>query len=167
MTYPLTKPAIGLGVEVKDVVSGMTGISTSLFYKLSGSIMIGVQPPSDDGKMAEAWTIDEAICQAVEGGRTIPAIDAGDPLVALGHQVEDRVTKFKGTVTAIMVHINGCISCVVTAPKLNKDGGLIEEYFDQKRLVIKGPGVSKQAEPKKQAPVARTGGSNMRARGPA
>ena len=163
-TYPLPAPKVPMGSEARDAISGISGIITSVFYKLSGSVMLGLQPKGDGEKMPEAWTVDEQIIELVEGGRTIPALDPGAPLIALGHSVEDRVTKFKGTVTAIVVHINGCISGVVTAPGLTKDGGLIEEYFDQKRLKVTGVGVSAEAAPTKRAATKKTGGFSHRAR---
>lgn len=163
-TYALPKSKVGLGVEARDVISGVTGVVTSILFKLSGSIMLGLQPKGDGEKMPEAWTIDEQIVEPVDGGRTIPILDAGAPLVALGHKVVDRLSAFKGTVTGIVIHVNGCVSVIVTSPKLNSEGATIEEYFDQKRLKITGAGVSVEAPAAKRAPTKATGGFPVRAR---
>ncbi len=53
------KIEVGLGMEVKDIVSGFTGIVTGMNWFLNGCVRVGVDPPvGKDGKQTEAVYID-------------------------------------------------------------------------------------------------------------
>ena len=55
----------------------------------------------------------------------------------LGKQGEDRLTGFKGTITAICHYITGC-DRILLVPKIKKDNSMIEpEWFDDVRIVTK------------------------------
>ena len=53
------KIEVGLGMEVKDTVTGFKGIVTAMTYFLNGCVRIGVDPPvGKDGKQTESVYID-------------------------------------------------------------------------------------------------------------
>lgn len=168
-TFPLPTLKVPLGVTARDTLSGASGIVTSTVFKLSGSVMTSIAPKGDGTTVPETWSFDEQSVEVVPDGPTAVVTPSGDPLVALGMDVEDKLTKFRGHVTAIVLHINGCISVVLTRSKLDKDGKVVEEYFDHGRLTIKGQGLSSvvldKAKPAKAAAEPkRTGGFIQRAR---
>jgi hypothetical protein len=54
----------------------------------------------------------------------------------LGHQVEDRVTGYKGVVASISFDLYGCVQAVVN-PGMDKDGKLQDQcWFDVSRLKV-------------------------------
>lgn len=51
---------VDLGDQVRDLVTGLVGIVTTITLCLNGCRRIGVQPPmGSDGKHPDAWVIDE------------------------------------------------------------------------------------------------------------
>lgn len=62
----------------------------------------------------------------------------GKHLSLLGLEAEDKVTKFKGTVTTISFDLYGCIQAVLS-PQMKKDGTIPEgRWFDVNRLKVLG-----------------------------
>lgn len=60
---------IVLGQEVKDTVSGFTGVAVSRHSYLAGCHRITIQPPIDkDGKLPESQTFDETQLVAIGAG---------------------------------------------------------------------------------------------------
>lgn len=56
--------------------------------------------------------------------------------ISLGDQVKDKVTGFKGIVTATTLFLNGCVRCAVQPP-MGKDGKIPDsQYFDEPQLEI-------------------------------
>jgi len=56
-----------------------------------------------------------------------------------GSTVEDRISGFKGTVTAFFVYMYGCVRVNVESSKL-KDNAPISRTFDEPQLrLLKGP----------------------------
>lgn len=47
-----------LGLEVKDKVTGLTGILTSLSFDLYGCVQYVLQPPEKDGKVPDSLWMD-------------------------------------------------------------------------------------------------------------
>lgn len=63
---------------------------------------------------------------------------------AMGAEVKDVVTGFKGVITARVEYVTGCRQYLVNPRKLDKDGkpaGSI--YYDEDRLVVTGRGLNK------------------------
>jgi hypothetical protein len=67
--------------------------------------------------------------------------------IKLGSKVKDKVTGFKGTVTARIEYLNGCIQyCVM--PKVAKDNKAVEgQYIDVEQLEIEGTGLKIKSKP--------------------
>ena len=59
---------VHLGDEVKDKVSGFSGVVTSITEYLNGCRRIGIQPPvkADDGKLPDAFLIDEVQLEVIK-----------------------------------------------------------------------------------------------------
>lgn len=157
-------PIPGLGTEVRDRVSGFAGIATSMSEKLSGTIQIGVQPKTGEkGEMPEAYAIDYQILEVVGEGvsKNIPPVDNA-VTVALGDEVIDTVSGYKGITVEKATFVNGCVHFGVQS-KVVKDNKCPEPlYFDHKRLkVVKAGAAQKAAQPAEGK--APPGGPNRRA----
>lgn len=69
---------IQLGHEVRDVVTGFTGIATSRVVYLNGCVQYGITPPIDkEGKRQEVVYIDSQQLQYEGEGVTIGAKETG------------------------------------------------------------------------------------------
>ncbi len=63
-------------------------------------------------------------------------------MIELGMSVKDRVTGFKGIVTARVEYLNGCVQYLVK-PKVNKEGKFMDsEWIDNQQLQVTGRGIS-------------------------
>lgn len=55
----------------------------------------------------------------------------------LGHEVEDKVSDFKGVVISMSFDLYGCIQADVRPTKLDKDGKTVNgQWFDVSRLTV-------------------------------
>lgn len=87
--------------------------------------------------------------------------------VSVGDLVQDKVTGFKGTVTALTLYLNGCVR-VVVQPPVDKDGKHPDAIvFDEPQLkILKAghiEGENKNFEEDKKSNARKTGGPTMRA----
>ena len=58
-------------------------------------------------------------------------------MIALGTEVKDKITGFKGIVTGRCEYLTGCTQCLIIPTKLTKEGKRPEgEWFDEQRLII-------------------------------
>ena len=55
-------------------------------------------------------------------------------MIKLGDEVKDSITGFKGIAVARTVYLNGCISILICAKKLNSDNKEVELWFDEQRV---------------------------------
>jgi len=152
---------IKLGLKVRDVITGLEGILTSITESLSGTVQVGIQPRGDGDKIAESWCIDYQSVDVIDEGVSarLPAID-DTVVVQLGDEVEDLVSGHRGMTTRKIIFVNGCVHFTVTG-KINKDKRALEENLDHKTLKVIGVGLSKRApEPAKKT---KTGGPMTRA----
>lgn len=59
-----------------------------------------------------------------------------DVLALLGHEVQDRITGFKGTVTGVALYLAGCHQACIY-PKVDVNGKLVEAtWLDCARLEV-------------------------------
>lgn len=134
------RDAIKMGMKVKEVVTGLTGVILTIEDFLSGVRHFGVFPEGDGKSSPDGRNFDWEGLQYVDDG-LMARSSQPDPTcdLVLGQQYEDVVSGFKGTLTAIAYHINGCVTGVIT-PKIDlvptKDGRAIPEMFDHKRLKL-------------------------------
>lgn len=69
------------GVEVRDKVSGVSGIVNAQSKWLNGCIRYSIQPKSKEGEnvMPDAWWVDEEQLEKIGDGVTIKAKRTGGP----------------------------------------------------------------------------------------
>lgn len=82
---------IEMGNKVRDLVTGLEGIVTGRAEYLNGCVQYSVKPPvGADGKMPEAWWLDEAQLVVTGQGVAIPA-----PLRAVGGPQESPSASYR------------------------------------------------------------------------
>lgn len=74
---------IGLGVKVKDRVTGLTGVTTIRSEHLNGCWRYTIQPPVDkEGKLPDAYWFDESNIEVLETKPVVEhhAVRTGGPI---------------------------------------------------------------------------------------
>lgn len=106
---PAIKLPLQLGVQVRDLVSGLTGIANAKIEMLNGNVQWNVMPKGDGAELKIGncidWHMLEVIGEGVSKKVPVPAPSN----ILLGSTVVDQVTKFKGTITERTTFINGCV----------------------------------------------------------
>lgn len=132
-----------LGNEVRDVITGFTGIAIQRSEMISGTVQLAVQPRSKEGetdKMPEAINIDIQLLEFVSDGIADRATHADDVALALGVEVRDLITGMTGVTVEKTIYINGCVHYGVQPP-MQPGKTLLGEppptfYVDYKRLQL-------------------------------
>ena len=63
-------------------------------------------------------------------------------MIELGQEAKDKVTGFEGTLTGMARYITGCDQYCITPQA--KEGKILDgHYFDEGRIEITGPGITK------------------------
>jgi hypothetical protein len=145
-----------LGKMVTDKASGTKGCLTHMQIEGGQSNQVRwymFQPAklhTEDGTPADKCWITEDRVQ----GET--CADEDYPIAALGTEAHDEITGFKGVVTSIVVHMNGCIHLSLqpkgTHPKTGKV--LAAHEFDMR--VLRGPAIPKLTETQREESQRRT-----------
>lgn len=136
-----------LGAPAKDKASGLKGsllhmqiVGKNRWYNFQPA---GLNPETETPVPAEWITEDRIECD------TEPDPDL--PLEAMGTQAKDKVTGFKGTITAIIVHLNGCIHLQIQpAGKVAKTGAMID-HRDFDIRMLEGPALKNWSEQERKA----------------
>lgn len=138
---------IRLGVNAKDLTTGVSGILTYSVLYMNGNLRFGLQPMAkakDADKIPEAYELDVQCLEYIDEGvvsRVIPCpIETG---IVLGVEVEDIVTKQKGIATQRHDSMNGCVYYAVQS-KLSKEhllGKPPHNMIDYAQLKVTGKGV--------------------------
>lgn len=115
-----------LGDQVRDRVSGFTGVVTVLHRFLQGCDRMSVQPPADEeGKLIEVESFDAPDLEVTKEqfvsyhGQRDKSY-TGE--VELADKVRDRVSGFEGIATARHISLNGC-DLISVQPVVNKKKG--------------------------------------------
>lgn len=156
----MTDLEIGLGMHVRDRISGYEGIVTDVGYHLTGCVRLGVMPV-DTGKTShrgdteffypdqlEIVHEETEFTEAAENALTREDVDFW-----LGDCVEDSVTGFRGVASTITVNLYNCPR-VAVQPRVGSDtilpGGddvdVDREWFDTPRVSHLNAGVSDEFE---------------------
>ena len=82
-------------------------------------------------------------------------------MIKLGQEAKDKVTGFKGILTARCQYITGCDQYQISPAGLDSDNKLKELYqFDEGRIEILGPGIAeKEVQAKKKGGPQRISAS--------
>jgi len=137
-----------LGTIVRDMATRLYGMLTHVQIAKDGSEFYNFQPKGlnlEDGTPVKGiWVTHDRIC---DGKR----VDVDMPMELLGTVVEDLASGYKGTVTSLTLHIDGCIHALVQASgRSKKTGNAVESCdFDIRRLKGKKVPVFTEPELKK------------------
>lgn len=123
-----TRPAISLGMEVREKVTGLTGIVVVLMHSIDGSIAAGVQPRhTTEGRPAETFDFDLERLEIVNDA--VGAPNTGDVSsrigIVLGEKYKDKVSGFVGIAVEQLEWLGGC-SHVVLMPPVDKKGARVD-----------------------------------------
>lgn len=139
-----------LGVMVADKASGLKGCLTHMQIwgsKDNHSRFYNFQPAKlseEDGSPApRSWITEDRI----EGETTA---DPSLPVEVLGTKAEDIITGFKGTVTAIIFHINGCLHLELQPQGSHPKSGKMLSPCDFDIRMLKGEAIPNLTEPELQ-----------------
>lgn len=154
-----TETIVEVGDKVKCKVTQIEGIVTVRHDYLYGCSRVGIQPEGEaEGKAKAAhhtdiYQVDIVTKHAVTRNGLIPKSE-----IALGDDIEDRISGFKGVCTGMAEWLYACTKVCITPREINKKTGkpVDSTWFDE-------PQVQNVNKPKpkdlKEEPVAkRTGG---------
>jgi len=71
-----------------------------------------------------------------EAGKAGQEEDKPLSLVERGDLVRDRITKFKGVVTCVLLYLHGCARVAVKSLEMKDGKPIDEQYFDDSQLEI-------------------------------
>lgn len=154
---------VAIGLEARDLVTGLTGIVIAEVFPLHGMRRWSISPPGDGKTYPDPYDFDAAQVEVVGWGmwhKVKSNAQADFPDFKHGTLVKDKHSPFIGTIITITRTINGCLVYTVQAPALNKDGKLIVEYFNGENLEVRKPpkaaDTTEPARPRTGGPSART-----------
>lgn len=127
-----------LGTKVKDTVTGLKGRLEHLIIRGDGSRMYTFQPGSLD---PETGNPVERIFITPDRIKGLEEPDPAMPLEILGTEAEDPVTGFKGTVTSLVVHLNGCVHASLQPKGMAPKGDIPRQAQEFDIRILKGPNI--------------------------
>lgn len=150
------KKTVEMGDEVKDLITGFTGIVTSISTYLHGMNQVGVQPPIDkEGKVPDCINFDIVSLKILCKTRVQPSKEVMNIAVSLGDRAKDPITGLAGTVISSTLFLNGCTRMGL-CPALDKDGKPQDTfYFAADRLVLVKPAKAPASERKTGGPMSK------------
>lgn len=96
-----------LGTPITDKATRLEGMAIHMQVQTNGNRFYNFQPkglnPETGAPLKRFWVAPDRII----GGIEVPEVDL--PLNVLSTEVEDMASGFRGTATAITLHINGCV----------------------------------------------------------
>jgi hypothetical protein len=137
-----------LGTMVTDSVTGLKGMLTHLQIE-GDSKMYLFQPrglnPKTEEPVDAIWIAPDRILNGQDVAEPYLALDA------LGTEVEDEASGFKGVAVAAVLHINGCIHLDIQPAGIVKETGrpIKRNNFDIRRLKGKAIKPMNEAEREK------------------
>ena len=142
-----------LDSPVEDSVTGVSGTLTHATINMDGHVKYIFQPkglnPSTQTPVDRIFVEPSRIKKG-----KLEEVDI--PLHYLGEQAEDTTSGFKGTITALIIHLGNCIHAEIK-PKgiIESTGATIEAHeFDIRRL--KGPKIKPLSEKAKKTSEQKT-----------
>jgi hypothetical protein len=130
--------------KVKDTVTGLTGMITAMQMEMDGTKMYQMRTRGlkEDGTPLDAiWLIEARLT----GAKQVTCSRL--PVEVFGTHVEDVVSGFKGTATAIMLFDSGCVHVIIT-PKAIKGKKCTPVNCDY--LHLKGPAIKSTSKKERQ-----------------
>lgn len=142
---------IELGMKVRDRVTGYSGVAVSRRKITSGVDQIGIQPPMKaDGTIENGYDFDECQIEVVDASQVVTPLEPIKIECDFGDLATDKITGYKGRVTAIVLFLNGCAKVGIRAAFKEKDEFLKDvKFFDYTDLEFEKKKEVK-AEPKRK-----------------
>jgi hypothetical protein len=130
-----------IGLIALDTITGLKGVITAKAEFLHGQPRYELSPNKlHEGTLVKPVWLDEP---RLKFGKRSIKFTPIDPVVGLGADTEDPITKMTGVVVGRFVFINGCVRLEVQ-PKALKDGRPVEpEVFDEGRLAPQSANATK------------------------
>lgn len=130
-----------IGHIAVDKITGLKGVITAKAEFLHGQPRYELSPSKlHEGTLVKPVWLDEP--RLTFGKRSIK-FEPIPPVIQLGADTEDPITKMQGVVVARFVFINRCVRLEVQ-PKALKDGRPVEpEVFDEGRLAPQSAAATK------------------------
>lgn len=157
-----TRPNITLGMEVREKVTGFTGIVVVMMFNIDGSISAGIQPRTvENGRPAETHDFDLERLEITDAN--VGAPNAGDVStrigIVLGEKYKDKVSGFTGIATEQLDWLGGC-SHIILTPPMNKDGKVetMRIQVERAQLVVPPKPKAEPAPAEEKVKPTRTGG---------
>lgn len=169
-----SKPSIDLamGLEVRDLMSGVKGYISQKVELLSGSVQYAIQPVDKKGEaLMDSFLVDWQLIEVLGPGlseRITSEIMKTD--IKLGNEVKDIITGDLGIAAEKVIFTNGCISFFIVWNKpegKKKENAIIDlgqrqdGMLSAARLSLVDEGVA--AEINKMRGEEKTGGPSRRA----
>jgi len=127
----------GMGDELKDPITGFTGIVLSITEHSTGCIHYGLQAQSldKDGKPGVDCWFDQTRLTPVNAKKVDFPTPA--PQYRLFQQVKDKVTALKGTILAVARHSDNTVSYGIQQSELDKNGKVRDyEWTGEHRIIL-------------------------------
>jgi hypothetical protein len=121
-----------IGLKATDSITGLKGVVTAKAEFLHGQPRYELSPEKlHEGTLVKPVWLDEP---RLKFGKRSIKFEPIPPVIGLGADTEDPITKMQGVVVARFIFINRCVRLEVQ-PKALKDGRPVEpEVFDEGRL---------------------------------
>lgn len=121
-----------LGKEVIDTATNRKGMLIHCQIDLNRSAFYNFQPkglnPKTGAPLKGSWIATSRI-------KNGELVDVFLPVEALESIATDKASGFKGTVTAITLHISGCVHMVIQSKGTQENGSSVDSVdFDMRRL---------------------------------
>lgn len=147
-----------LGYKVKDVVSNIEGICSSVLLQANGNVMLGIQPTAKDNAYVEPMFHDVNIIDILDAGVSERVPDVSSPVFCIGDTVRDKISDFQGTISSIQWFVSGCEQYAVVGKKLNTQTSkpALESFLSERLEKI---GTNKKVA---ETPAKKTGGPSMK-----
>lgn len=133
-----THTDIQLGNLVEDIATGYSGRVTRKAYGISGSIQFCVVPPAKDGVFPDGTFIDYHTLVVSDPGiaDVLPQMAELPEWLKLGVRAKDKYSDFKGVVTMMCYEMNGCVTVMVSAEKLDRNDKINIEGFNMNSIEL-------------------------------
>ncbi len=151
-----------LGKNVKDRVTGATGIVTSVKEGISGNFQISIQAKSVDGTVIpDATYCDVHMVEELDVGLSADVTLPTNPTtIPIGAKVRD-ITGFEGMTTNKSTYLNGCEFFWVESIRIDEKSKPVVDWLNAERLTLVNAPITKvDSKPTKAG--LKTGGPNTK-----
>lgn len=167
--FPATRNNIRLGMQVRDDITGFTGIAVNSLELLTGTKQYGIQPAIAEGApqvMPEPESMDWQQLTVIGEGisaRYEPITEPED-IWQLGDKLKSVVNNFNGVAVGKSISLNGCIRFTLESKTGNSSDVNKQSHhmsFDFKELVKDGESIAPQLKAERD-PSRPPGGPSLK-----